>query len=78
MARYHPILGPRTLECAKSARREKQYVDPQTKRAGRCGLCRPCWRLFLWQCRQIGIGVPRARRDGSILGWSFVKFRKAE
>ncbi|HVE25406.1 MAG TPA: hypothetical protein VNC22_08385 [Sporichthya sp.] len=71
--RHRPSFGPRGLVCQAALRREKRVMDPVTKLAGRCGECKACWRLFVHVLRAQGRPMPRARRDGSIAGFVFVR-----
>jgi hypothetical protein len=77
MARYSPTLGPRGLQCRESVRKNRDYIDRDTGGTGRCGYCRPCWRLFVWQCRQLGLPLPKLRPEHGRIGFANFRFMKA-
>ena len=78
MARYSPVLGPRGLQCVQSLKKNKQYRDPYSGGTGRCGECRPCWRLFVWQVRQLGLKLPKLWPTGDgRMGFAGFRFMRA-
>jgi len=76
--RAGPSFGPRQLQCQAVLKHDKRYIDPATKRAGRCGECKACWRLFVHVSKSVGRPLPRARKEGSIAGFQFVQRRTRE
>lgn len=72
----HWVFGPRHLQCQAVLKHDKRYIDPSSKRSGRCGECKACWRLFVHVSKSIGLSLPRAKRDGSIAGFRFTSRKR--